>query len=141
MDTRRVALIPDLQIEIAAGAQSHAAPTDSDGGLDLSTWKIGGYRRPGGEHVDYAPDACTFYLAPSVGGAVEISTGAYVVGSIGSALYKVADINAGAAVSLTTTIGYAQRLIDIGVFDKLWLVDTGDANTHKYGVIPIESLE
>lgn len=131
MGTRRVTLLSELQIEIPAGAQSHAAPTDTSGGLDLSSWDRGAY----------SFDACTFYLAPSVGGAVAISAGAYIVGSIGSVLYRVADLNAGAAIALTTTIGYAQRLIDIGVFDKLWLVDTGDANTHKYGVIPIESLE
>lgn len=126
---RRITLMTDLVVTIPAGVQSHIVPVDTTGGLDLSTWKAGAY----------SIDAVVFHLEPSVGGAVTISAGAHIVGSIGSVLYRVADLNGGAVIALTETIGYLQRLIDIPILDKLWLVDTGNGNTHKYSATPIES--
>ncbi len=127
----RIALLETLRVEIAAGAQSHAVPVTDAGGLDLAAWKRGQYGIP----------AAMFYLAPSVGGPAMISAGAHIVGLLEGVLYRIADVNKGAGLALTTTLGFAQRLQGVGDFEKLWLVDAGDANTHKYGVVPFEEIE
>ncbi len=126
----RIALVENLRVEIPVGAQSHAVPVDDTGGLDLAAWKRGQYGIP----------VVMFYLSPSVGGSAVISAGAFIVGLLEGVLYKIADINKGATLTLTTTLGFAQRLQDIGDFEKLWLVDEGSAFTHKYGVVPFEEI-
>lgn len=124
----RIALIENLRVEIAAGAQSHAVPADDTGGLDLAAWKAG----------QYGISVAMFYLSPSVGGSAVIAAGAHIVGLLEGVLYRIADVNKGNGLTLTVTLGFAQRLQDVGDFEKLWLVDAGDANTHKYGVVPFE---
>jgi hypothetical protein len=132
MSSRRVKILTDLDVAKAA-AQSHAAPSTDEHGVSLATWKRGGY----------SPDACVVRLGPSVGGAVAIDAGAYVAGYLASTdeWYRIADLNAGEAIALTETMGYAQRLIDVGGFDRLAVIDTGDAETHPYGFTPTEALE
>jgi len=131
MSSRRVQILHHLDVTSAAAAD-HAAPTDATGGLSLATWKQGGY----------SPDAAIVYL-DDASTAIAIAAGAYVAGydANRAAWFRVADLNGGAAIDLTATMGFAQRLIDVGGFDRLAVVDDGDTGTHKYGFKPVEALE
>lgn len=131
MSSKATALLTDLQIEIGTGAEDHTAPSTSAHGLATSTWKSGAF----------SPNAAFVYLG-SASAAIAISSGAYVAGYVAALdeWFKIADLNNAAAISLTATLGYGQRVIDVGGFDRLAVVTDGDTGTHKYGFIPIEEI-
>jgi hypothetical protein len=134
MPATTIQRLDSLAVEITDAAQSHAAPSADTDGLSLAGWKNGGF----------SPDSCIAWIG-TASDTVAISAGAYWAGYDANLdeWFRIADVNEGAAVALSSTgpLGWAQRLVDVGVFDRLILVDTGDANTHKYGFKPIESLE
>lgn len=131
MSSKRTALLTDLQIESAA-SEDHAAPSSGTDGLSTDSWKSGAF----------SPDAAMVYLGSASTG-IAIAAGAYVAGYVAKLdeWFKIADLNAGAAIALTANVGYGQRVIDVGGFDRLAVVDGGDTGTHKYGFIPIEVIE
>lgn len=114
-----------------AAAQSHTAPSAAGDGVDVTSWRNGGY----------APDAVDVALDGD--GAIAITAGAYLAGYNASAdaWRKLAELNEGAAISLTAGVGYAERFVDVGGYDELKVVDTGDTGTHTVKLTPIETLE
>jgi hypothetical protein len=123
------------KILASAAAQSHAAPTSATDGIDLSSWKQGG-------NGLYAFDAAALLL-DEASGAIAIAAGAYIAGYIATlaAWFRIADLNGGAAIALTADVGFGQRVIDLGGFDRAAVVDAGDAGTHKYKLAPVEAQE
>lgn len=129
MSSKRTALLNDLQIESAA-ALSHGAPSSSSDGLSTSSWRSGAF----------SPNAALVYLGSASTG-IAITDNAYVAGYIEAIdeWFKVATLEG--SIALTANVGHGQRVIDVGGFDRLAVVSTGDTGTHKYGFIPIEEIE
>lgn len=130
MGSPRVKKLHHLALTQAA-SQSHAAPADATDGVSLETWKRGGY----------APDAVAVALDGST--TIAISEGAYLAGydATDEKWRKVVDLNDGEAIALTATVGYEERVIDVGAFDRLAVVTTGDTGTTTVTLTPIETLE
>lgn len=132
MSVQVIKQLGHLSEEIATALISHVAPTGASDGVDITSWLRGGYK----------PNACIAYIG-TASEAIAITAGAYWAGydPTTGEWYRVRTANDGSAIALTTGVGYAEKLIDIGWASRLALVDTGDTGTHLYGFTPLETLE
>lgn len=70
---------------------------------------------------------------------VSIAAPIILCGKLGTKMYKLATLNKGALITVTDTLGYAERVFDVGVFDELALTSgtiTNGTVTVKF--VPIE---
>jgi len=121
----RVQQIASGLVEKAA-ALSHAAPASTADMLAIQS--IGDMRQDVGDVI----------LTEVTGTPITV-TGAYLVGycPATSKIRFLGYLNDGNPITLTA-IGYTERVIDVGAFTHLAVVDTGSGGTHTYGYIPLE---
>lgn len=109
-----------------AQATLPAPSTAADGG-DISGWRVSGGPAPRYAIVKISSDGTTTLA------------GAYLAVYDGSAWYNAGDLNEGSNISLTSSVGWASPLLDIGIYDRVALVGTPDAGDVTAVVIPVET--
>ncbi len=127
---QRVKKLHGANVELGTAVQSHSAPSASTDGIALAS--VGGYRE----------DIWEVYFDLVTTSPIAISAGAYVCGYDEQAekWRRLGDLNGGNAITLTTGVGYAERMVDLGAYSRLAVVATGDQGTNVYGATPIEHL-